>query len=156
MTLLIWNNEKNPRHSSPATPCREHRLVPQKYATQLKVMKRPQPSSTSRSPSNLMENEFRLDARDCANTNIFVCCWKDLWCLTKSVIVAAFMKHNIKTNDVRETGFLQERAGKRMQMKLQPKFWVHLMLLSRQPSAFLLLVCREKKKIQSSFPLTTN
>lgn len=70
----------------------------------------PAASSTSRFPNNLMENEFSSDTRDCANANSFVCCRKDLWCLTKFVILAAFMKHNIKTNDVRETGFLQLKS----------------------------------------------
>lgn len=94
MTLLIWKNDKTPPKNHQTKPfvcdALQGTPVPRKYATQLKVMKRPQPSSTSRSPSNLMENEFRLDARGRASANICVCCWKDLRCLTESVIPAAF------------------------------------------------------------------
>lgn len=63
------------------------------------------------------------------------------------------MKHNIKTNEVRGAGFLQARAGERMQMKLQPKFWVHAMLLWRQPCAGLQR--RSEEETQSCSPLTT-
>lgn len=48
-----------------------------------------------------------------------------------------FIKHDIKTNEEREMGFLQEGAGKSMQMRLQPGRRVHLMLLSNEPPAGL-------------------
>lgn len=57
-----------------------------------------------------------------------------------------FLLNNIKTNEVREMGFLQERARESMQIELQPKFWVHLMVLSNDLSVFLLLVCRDTER----------
>lgn len=51
-TLLIWNNEKN--QDAGAGLRGNAGPVPQTYAAQLKVMKRWQPSSTSRSPGNLI------------------------------------------------------------------------------------------------------
>lgn len=52
-------------------------------------------------------------------------------------------------------GFLQERAGKSMQMRLQPRRRVHLMLLSNEPSMFLPLVCRDTQKDPSCSLFTT-